>query len=85
MISTVGWLHCFWVYRQNIVVEGHGGAQQLTSWQLWEDKSNRRGPEPRYNLQKHAPATHFLHLPIVYSNLESMTPNSDEVRALMTQ
>lgn len=38
------WLHCLWaVVRQNITVEGDGGAKMLTSWQPENREKEREG------------------------------------------
>jgi hypothetical protein len=70
------------VVRHNILKEGHSGVQLLISWWPEAQEINRKGPEPRYTLQEHAPSNLHPptspHLPqfhcflIVYSNFESL-------------
>lgn len=52
------WFHCVSGVGQNIMVEGHGGANLLTSWQAGskeQEKNMREALEARYIPQGHTP------------------------------
>jgi hypothetical protein len=51
--SMVSWLCCFWVMvKQNIMVEGWGGAELLN---LWKPETRGGQGRARYALQRHGP------------------------------